>query len=92
MLICFGGTQGYCTNINNTIAFEQSVMSEVICHDVMALQKPDVFSEVARLANACKPTKLLQQLVAKHFDFSNDTEITTCLQAKLSPAGSCQER
>ena len=89
--ICFGDTSGYCANITNTIAFEQSVMSEVICHDVMAVQKPDIFSQVARLANACKPTKLLQQLVAKHFNILDDTEVTTCLEAKRSPAGSCQK-
>ena len=42
-------------------------MPEVVCHDLMALKTPGIFCESASLAKACKPTKLLQELVAKHF-------------------------
>ena len=67
------------------------MVSEVVCHDLMALKTPGIFCESASLAKACKPTKLLQELVAKHFPGNGDVSITTCLEAKLPPAGSCHK-
>ena len=50
----------YGQTISNTVKFEQSTMSEIICHDLFALSAPDTFSTSARLLSNCKPTKAHQ--------------------------------
>ena len=48
---------GYATSISNTLTFEKSVMSEMLCHDLPGLKDPSLFDQHCRLVNRGNPTK-----------------------------------
>ena len=80
----------YSTAISNTTIFERSVLVEVICHDLAAIQDPLVFKEGPRLLKNSKVTKKMKALLESMGQ--NVTEdCYSCATAVLHPAGLCHK-
>ena len=80
----------YSTAISNTTIFERSVLAEVICHDLAAIQDPLVFKEGPRLLKNSKVTKKMKALLESMGQ--NVTEdCYSCATAVLHPAGLCHK-
>ena len=80
----------YGGDIANTRTFERSVTTELLCHDMACLEKPDLFASGVHLDKKCKAPKKVQS-------FLQDTlgllakECYTNVKAHLASGGACQK-
>ena len=80
---------GYAGSILNTITFEKSVMSEIVCHDLAKLKDHLLFSEASRLVSKGIPTKAFKSMVMQAFGLDTGATIYSCSKAHMQPAGVC---
>lgn len=79
----------YADDICNTRSFEKSILSEVCCHNMTYLKKPDLFSFEPGLIKPHKANSRLVSLLAGQF--SDAVDVHTCYtssQARTGIAGS----
>lgn len=80
----------YATEICNTVAYEKSILGEVICHHLSELSKPDVFDSKG-LVKPREASRRVRQLVAPELELPEDEPLLCSNEVRFSEFESCSK-
>jgi hypothetical protein len=83
----------YSNPIQNISVFEQSVLSELVCHDLAGLKTQGIFNFDVRFKNPHPAPKNMREFLSKHMSVAlQAAECLTCAAVYMLPAGSCAKK
>eukprot|EP00933_Yihiella_yeosuensis_P004919 TRINITY_DN109326_c0_g1_i1.p1 TRINITY_DN109326_c0_g1~~TRINITY_DN109326_c0_g1_i1.p1 ORF type:complete len:703 (-),score=112.07 TRINITY_DN109326_c0_g1_i1:23-2131(-) len=79
----------YSTDIRNTVSYEMSVTTQVLCHDLSVLREHGIFDFSVRLCAEQELSAKMKHFIAEQFGFVNLSVCFTSSAAYIKPAGKC---
>ena len=82
----------YASQILNTTVYEESVLSEMVCHHLADLGRDDCFIDTVCLDNAHAASERMITFLSDHIGIRLSAEdIKTSYRARMAPAGMCSK-
>ncbi len=69
----------------------ESLLMEVICHNLGQLKMPDALNFEIGLVNGRTPSKRLLQLVRERLELDADDEVKVSIESRFNPLATCKE-